>query len=69
MRVHHFHDEQEYKKERAALNIELVADGADLLRVLPPMGYVPFLLKTRFPAQPAFSGMCDIVSRMCARKN
>lgn len=61
LRSKQFDTVEEYNKQRASLRLELVADGADLLRVLPPTGYLPLLLKTRWAAQPAFSGWMGVV--------
>ena len=64
-----FEDTKAYLKEKASLNSDLVADGADLLRVMPTTGYVAFLHKSNFAAQPAFSGwMGLIVGFIGARK-
>lgn len=56
-----FESLEAYKKEKSGLRNELIADGADVLRVLPPMGYLPWLLKSNFAAQPAFSGWMGVI--------
>ena len=64
-----FEDKAAYLKERASLHNDLLADGADLLRVAPNTGYVPFMMKANFAAQPAFSGWCGcLVGYLGARK-
>ena len=60
-----FEDTKAYLKEKASLNSDLVADGADLLRVMPTTGYVAFLHKSNFAAQPAFSGWMGLI---CSRQ-
>ena len=64
-----FEDKAAYLKERASLRNDLLADGADLLRVAPNTGYVPFMMKANFAAQPAFAGWGGcLVGYLGARK-
>ena len=64
-----FKDKAAYLKERASLRTDLLADGADLLRVAPNSGYLPFLMQANFAAQPAMYGWCGcLVGYLGARK-
>jgi hypothetical protein len=53
--------DEKYAKRLGALNDDLIMDAADFLRVLPPMGYLPFLMKSSWKAQPAFSGWMGVI--------